>query len=71
MQRQVILIPDVESGGYVVNVPSLPGCHSEGDTVEEALVNIQEAIKLWMEVAQDHGKEIPGDEPIILTSVTV
>lgn len=44
--RQVILIPDKESGGYVVEVPSLPGCRTQGDTIEEALANAQEAIKL-------------------------
>ncbi len=43
--RQVILIPD-ETGGYTVEAPSLPGCISEGDTREEALANIKEAIEL-------------------------
>jgi predicted RNase H-like HicB family nuclease len=42
--RQVILIPDEDGVGYTVEVPSLPGCISEGDTLEEALVNIQDAI---------------------------
>lgn len=36
-------------GGYVVSVPSLPGCYSEGDTLEEAQKNIQEAIELYLE----------------------
>ena len=40
--RQVILIPDLEDGGYVVEVPSLPGCYSQGETVEEALENIKD-----------------------------
>ena len=40
--RQVILIPDPD-GGYTVEVPSLPGCISEGDTLEEAIANIREA----------------------------
>lgn len=38
-----------EGGGYTVYVPSLPGCISEGETVEEALSNIEEAIKLYLE----------------------
>lgn len=46
--RQVILIPD-ETGGYVVEVPSLPGCYSQGETEEEALANIREAIELHIE----------------------
>jgi len=71
MMRQVILIPDRESGGYVVEVPSLPGCRTEGDTIEEALANAQEAIKLWIDDAHEHGEDIPGDDPIIFTSVAV
>lgn len=69
--RQVILIPDKESGGYVVEVPGLPGCRTQGDTIEEALANAQEAIKLWIDDAREHGEEIPDDEPIIFTSVAV
>ena len=46
--RQVILIPDLEDGGYIVEVPSLPGCRSEGDTYEEALINIRDAIDLYI-----------------------
>lgn len=44
--RQVIIIPDVESGGYTVTVPSLPGYFSEGETIDEALENIRDAINL-------------------------
>lgn len=45
---KVLLEPD-ETGGYVVSCPSLPGCYSQGDTVEEALDNIKEAILLCLE----------------------
>lgn len=45
---QVLLHPD-ESGGFWVECPALPGCLSEGDTVEDALKNIQEAVELWLE----------------------
>ena len=46
---KVILEPDAEAGGYVVSCPSLPGCYSQGETVEEALKNIKEAILLCRE----------------------
>ena len=59
--RQVILIPDMESGGYVVEVPSLPGCYSQGETVEEAVANIREAIDLHIESMIAHGEEVPDD----------
>ena len=52
MKFQVVLEPSDE-GGYTVYVPSLPGCISEGDTAEEALANIQEAIELYLEPVED------------------
>ena len=52
MRVRVILEPSDE-GGYTVHVPSLPGCISEGDTREEALANIREAIQLHLEPVED------------------
>lgn len=48
MKLQVILEPSDE-GGYTVSVPALPGCISEGNNIDEALANIQEAIELYLE----------------------
>ena len=48
MRLTVVLEPS-EDGGYTVYAPSLPGCISEGDTREEALANIKEAIELYLE----------------------
>ena len=48
MKLKVVLEPSDE-GGYTVYVPSLPGCISEGDTRDEALTNIREAISLYLE----------------------
>ncbi len=48
MKLNVILEPSDE-GGYTVYVPSLPGCISEGDNIEDALNNIKEAIELYLE----------------------
>jgi predicted RNase H-like HicB family nuclease len=59
--RQVLLVPG-EDSGFVATVPSLPGCISEGDTREEALANIQEAIELIESVMREHGDEIPADD---------
>jgi len=52
MKLKIILEPS-EEGGYTVYVPSLPGCISEGDTKEEALKNIKEAIELYLEPVED------------------
>ena len=59
--RQVIVIPDLESGGFTVTVPSLPGCISEGDTEAEALANIRDAIDLYIEDMIADGEEVPED----------
>lgn len=48
MRPKIFLEPS-EDGGYTTIVPSLPGCISEGDTVDEALANIREAIELYLE----------------------
>jgi predicted RNase H-like HicB family nuclease len=60
MTRRVILYPG-EDGYVVVEVPSLPGCVSQGKTREEALANIQEAIALHVEVLQERGEQVPDD----------
>ncbi|AEH44582.1 Uncharacterized protein family UPF0150 [Thermodesulfatator indicus DSM 15286] len=52
MKLKIVLEPS-EEGGYTVYVPGLPGCISEGDTVEEALQNIKEAIELYLEPVED------------------
>lgn len=52
MELDVILEPQ-EEGGYTVYVPSLPGCISEGETKEEAIENIKEAIELYLEADEN------------------
>lgn len=52
MKVRVMLEPSAD-GGFTVTVPSLPGCISEGDTRDEALANIREAILLYLEPVDD------------------
>ena len=52
MKLKVIIRPETV-GGYSVSVPALPGCHSQGETIEEAMTNIREAAELWLEVTAD------------------
>ena len=52
MKLKVILESSTE-GGYIIYVPSLPGCISEGDDIDDALANIQEAIELYLEPVDD------------------
>lgn len=69
--RQVVLIPDNEVGGYTVIVPSLPGCISEGDTIDEALANIREAIDLYIEDLTADGESVPEDSTLPIQVMTV
>lgn len=71
MRFSVVLVPDPEDGGYVVTVPALLGCVSEGDTVEEALVNVRDAISLFLESAVAHNEPLPDDVQPLVTSVKV
>jgi predicted RNase H-like HicB family nuclease len=60
MQVRVILEPS-EDGGFTVRIPSLPGCVSEGDTREEALANIREALQLYLEPVEDDMTAAEGE----------
>ncbi|MBX3317991.1 MAG: type II toxin-antitoxin system HicB family antitoxin [Phycisphaeraceae bacterium] len=66
----VVLLPQPE-GGYFVQCPTLPGCYSQGGTVEEALQNIREAIEQVLEDMTDRGEPVPQSGPPIATEVTI
>jgi antitoxin HicB len=52
-------VSDERGGGYMAVVPDLPGCKSDGNTREEALRNVYDAIDCWIEAAQEMGRSIP------------
>jgi predicted RNase H-like HicB family nuclease len=54
-----VLIEQDETGVFVAEVPSLPGCISQGSTRQEALLNVREAIELYLESLREHGDPIP------------
>lgn len=58
--RQVVLQPG-ENGYWVAEVPSLPGCISQGASKEEAITHIREAIEQWIEAAESLGENIPPE----------
>ena len=64
-KRQVLLYPG-EDGYFVAEVPSLPGCVSQGKTRAEALANIEETISLYIEVLHDRGEPIPTEVEVVL-----
>lgn len=56
-----VVIQEAEEGGYIVSCPALPGCHSQGETIEEALENIKEAIIGCLEsLAEERMKNLNG-----------
>ena len=67
---KVLLEPD-ETGGYVVICPSLQGCYSQGETVEEALANIREAIQLCLDELRGRGEPLPDPSNVLIGSVVV
>jgi predicted RNase H-like HicB family nuclease len=69
-QFTVVIEPDER--GYHAFAPSLPGCHSFGDTVEEAQVNILEAIEVHVESMIEDGEPVPVErDPVFITRLSV
>ena len=60
-QYTIILHPDAEQGGYTVTVPTLPGCITEGDTIEQAIAMAKDAIHLYIESLIASGEPVPQE----------
>lgn len=65
------IVHDAEEGGYWVDVPSLPGCFSQGETIDEAMNNAREAIELHIQGLKDEGQEVPKEEGLVIGRVNV
>jgi predicted RNase H-like HicB family nuclease len=59
MSRRYVALVDGHAGAYGVVIPDLPGCTSAGATIDEALVNIQEAVNLWADAIEGQGAPFP------------
>ena len=64
MQYSVV-VHQAEEGGFWVEVPALPGCYSQGESLEETLENVREAISLYLEVIRDQGQDTPQDADVV------
>ena len=67
MILKVVITPDTEDGGYTVSCPALPGCHSQGETREEALENIKDAIQGCIAVLNDRAGQQRGSTVVDVT----
>jgi predicted RNase H-like HicB family nuclease len=65
------IIVESDSDGYFVSCPSLQGCYSQGDTYEEAVENIKDAIRLHIEDRLANGEEVPEKVSVSLSTVEV
>lgn len=61
LEYSVIVTPlsPEDGGGFSATVPDLPGCMSDGETPEQAIANVQDAIVAWKEAARDMGRSVP------------
>lgn len=59
--RLTVHLEQQPEGGYTVTAPQLPGLVAEGDTVPEAMANVEDALAALLELYEDTGKEIPSD----------
>ena len=66
-----ILLRKEPEGGYTVIVPSLPGCVTYGETIEEAIDMAREAIGLYLDSLREHGEDIPTEESTLEYTLTV
>ena len=60
-----VIIHDAEECGYWVEVPALPGCYSQGESVDDALENVKDAIALYLDVLADEEADIPVDSDVV------
>ena len=60
-----VVLDHQPDGGYHVSCPALPGCHTEGDTLDEALANAREAIEVYLESLAAHDEPLPVEDIVI------
>lgn len=66
-----VLYQAAREGGYVAFVPALPGCHTQGETIEAAVRNAKEAIRVYLESLVAHGEPIPNERRWFRSVTTV
>lgn len=66
-----IIFHEAEEGGYWAEVPALPGCYSQGETIEKTMKNAREAIESHMEALEEDGQEIPKEGSFVIGRLEV
>jgi predicted RNase H-like HicB family nuclease len=70
MVKFTVILEREEDGGYHAFIPALPGCHSQGDNLEEATNNIREAMEAYIESLKSRGEPVPKED-ILITPIEV
>ena len=65
---KISILPTEEGVGYLIEFPDLPGCISDGDTIDDAIANGKDAILCWIETAKQYGDVIPQPQPSLPAS---
>jgi len=63
--RYTVIIEREDDGGFHAFCPALPGCHTQGETLEETLANIREAIQVYLESLKAHNEPLPVEDILI------
>ena len=65
IHRYTVVLEHESDGGYHAFCPAMPGCHSQGDTLDEAMANVKEAMELYIESLTAHNEPLPVEDILI------
>lgn len=65
--QYAVVIHAAEEGGYWSEIPALPGCTSQGDTLDETLANTREAVETWISYLREKGDPVPTSSDLVVT----
>ena len=66
-----VIFHQAEEGGYWAEVPALPGCYSQGESIEETVKNVREAIEAHIEALKEEGQDIPEEGEFLIGKIKV
>ena len=70
-KHYTVIVHEAEEGGYWAEVPALPGCYSQGETMEEMLASVKEAIESHLDALREDGQDVPEDGVVTIQKVEV
>jgi predicted RNase H-like HicB family nuclease len=69
--QYTVIVHNAEKGGCWVEVPCLPGCFSQGETIDQAMNNARDAIELHIQGLRDEGQEVPTEKALVIGRVEI